>query len=145
MKVVVAGKDRAQDLGREITAWADALAQQKTVPFLSPHHSALSLKSARNEREFLELFTNLARMRHGVRTGDFYIPARPGWKGRVMAWLKTMMWRKLRYQHDRIAFQQNLVNELNVQALERQNAVLTQEIEQLRRRVEQLEKAGPKK
>ena len=84
-------------------------------------------------------------MRHGVRTGVYYISARPGWKGRLMTWLKTMMWRKLRYQHDRIAFQQNLINELNVQALERQNTVLTQEIEQLRRRVERLEKTGPGK
>ena len=145
MKVVVAGKDRTQDLGRETAAAAERLSRKGVVPFLSPHHSALSLKSARNEREFLDLFTNLVRMRHGVRTGDFYIPAQPGWKSRLMVWLKTTMWRKLRYQHDRIAFQQNLINDLNTQALERQNAVLTREIEQLRRRVEQLENAGRKK
>ena len=144
MKVVVAGKDRTQDLGREATVAADTLSQKGVVPFLSPQHSALSLKSARNEREYLELFTNLTRMRHGVRTGDFYIAAQPGWKGRIMTWLKTALWRRLRYQHDRIAFQQNLINELNTQTLERQNAVLTQEIEQLRRRVEQLEKTGSK-
>ncbi len=145
MKVVVAGKDRTQDLGREITAAANPLSQKGVVPFLSPHHSALSLKSARNEREFLDTFTNLTRMRHGVRTGDFYIAAQPGWKGRVMAWLKAALWRRLRYQHDRIAFQQNLINELNTQALERQNAVLTEEIGQLRRRIEQLENTGGKR
>ena len=144
MNIQVAGRDRTADLGPDIAAEAAQLKATRSIAALAPEHSAQVLKNAADGDDYLHRFVGLLRLRHGVRTAEYYIPRRPGWQGRISLAVKTLLWKLLRYQHDRTAFQQNLINELNSQALERQNAVLTQEIERLRRRVEQFEKTGSK-
>ena len=53
--------------------------------------------------------------------------------------LKTVLWKLLRYQHDRTAFQQNLINELAIDALEFQQDRLDRELTELQQRVAGLE------
>jgi len=121
MQLLIAGEDRSRDLGPAIARGAP---QTRAARRYAPADSALSLKAAKDEADFAERFCRLVWMRHSLRTDDFPIPSRPGWRGRVMAGIKRVLWKLLRYQHDRIAFQQNLLNELLIAALELQRRLV---------------------
>lgn len=116
MKLTVASQDRSADLGAEVAAAAQRRSL-KPPRMLSPGHSALALKTARTEREFLDKYIELVGLRHGAVTSDFDIPRKPGAVGALLAKVRGFLWKLLRYQHDRMAFQQNLINELLVDAL----------------------------
>ena len=139
MKLLVAGRDRTADLGPDITAAAARLKASGSIAALSPEHSAQVLKDSADGDDFLRRFVGLLRLRHGVRTADYYIPRGPGLRGRLALALKTVLWKLLRYQHDRTAFQQNLINELAIDALEFQQERLDRELAELRQRVAGLE------
>jgi hypothetical protein len=143
MKITVAGEDRSGDLGSAVLEQAAALRAAGSAGALSPEHSALSLRQASDADEYLNRFIGLIRMRHGVRTTDYYIPRAPGLRGRVSLSLKTFLWKLLRHQHERIAFQQNLINELEINSAEFQRDRLKQEIAELKRRLDSLEKSLP--
>jgi hypothetical protein len=140
MNLSVAGKDRSGDLGRAVAADAARLQASGDVGALSPEHSALVLKAAADRADYLRRYVDLLRQRHGVRTADFYVPRRPGWVGWVAGSVKTLLWKLLRYQHDRIAFQQNAVNELAIDALEFQREELERDLADLKRRMAALER-----
>ena len=140
MNLTVAGKDRSGDLGRDVAAEAARLRASGTVGALSPEHSALALKAAADRADYLRRYLDLLRLRHGLRTADYYIPRGPGWRGRIAVALKTVLWKLLRYQHDRLAFQQNAVNELAIDALEFQRDETERDLADLKRRVADLER-----
>ena len=144
MKIAVAGKDRADDLGRQVAADAAHLKASGSIGSLAPEHTALRLKRSVNPDDYLYHFIELLRMRHGIRTADYYIPRGPGLRGKVAVALKTFLWKLLRYQHDRITLQQSLVNELEINAVEFQRDRLNQEVAELRRRIERLEQGQAK-
>ena len=141
MNLTVAGKDRSGDLGQQMAAEAARLQATGTVGALSPEHSALVLKAAADRPDYLRRYLELLRLRHGIRTADYYIPRGPGLRGKVALALKTVLWKLLRYQHDRLAFQQNAVNELAIDALEFQRDETERELADLKRRMAALEQA----
>ena len=141
MKLVLNGKDRTADLGAQVAADAARLKVSGYIGALSPEHSALRLLQFPCRDDYQRRFIDLLNMRHGVRTTDYYIPRGPGWKGSLAAALKTFLWKLFRYQHDRIAFQQNLINELSINAQAFQRDRLEQELKALKDRIEILEKA----
>ena len=145
MNLSVAGQDRGGDLGREIAAAAERLQASGAVGALAPEHSALVLKAATDRADYLRRYLELLRLRHGVRTADYDVPRRPGWAGRVAGAVKTVLWKLLRYQHDRIAFQQNAVNELAIDALEFQREELERDLADVKRPLADLERerGGP--
>lgn len=121
MKILVAGQDRTPDLGAEIQKCAAALKKRKgraAPPEISPEIGALVLHKATSDADYLEQLIRLLRYRDAFDTHDFDIPRKPGLLGAVMARLKSVLWRLLRYQHDRIAFRQNLINSLFTNAIE---------------------------
>jgi hypothetical protein len=142
MKIAIAGKDRTADPGGQVAAAAARLEGQAVVTPLWPGHSALSLKDSTDEADYLRRFTGLLRQRHGIRTGAFHIARAPGLRGRLSLAVKTFLWKLLHYQHERLAAQQSLVNELAIGALEFQQDQTERELQELRRRVERLESAG---
>ena len=143
MNLSVAGKDRSGDLGRQVAADAARLQASGAVGALAPEHSALVLKTATDRADYLRRYLDLLRLRHGVRTADYYVPRRPGWAGRVAGAAKTVLWKLLRYQHDRMSFQQNLVNELAVDALEFQRDRMDRELADVKKRIDALEGRRP--
>ena len=76
MKIHVANKDRSADLGREISAAAASLSRAKKPGVLSSEHSALSLRDAASEQEYLDRLLKLAAMRCGLETTAPEMPAR---------------------------------------------------------------------
>ena len=137
MRLTIAGKDRTADLGAELSRRSARL-HGALSPWL-PQHSALSLRDSRDSSDYFDRFCRLVRLRHEVNTGIFHIPVKPGWLGKHVRQVKTLLWKALRYQHDRITFQQNIINELVVSGVDFQNSAVMRKMAGLERKVEQLE------
>lgn len=142
MNVSISGRDRTADLGRQVAETAASLKAKGTIGALYHEHSALALKRAPHGDEFTRWFVDLLRIRHGVMTTDYYIPHGPGLRGRLAVRLRQFLWRLLRYQHDRIAFQQNLINEMAIRGLEFQQEQMGLRFSELMKRIDQLESRG---
>lgn len=150
MKISVAGQDRTQDIAPLLRSQAAALesAPERRRPLLLPPEiSALALSRAKSEAEYLSELIRLLRFREGVDTLPFSIPCRPGLRGWLMTQFKRALWRLLRYQHDRIAFRQNLINtmlsgalEFEVRQRQKELAVHASGVASLQQRVVELEK-----
>ena len=143
MKLSVAGQDRTHDLGRELRRQAAVMergeANHKPNPALVAP-DIMPLARAQSEAEYLDQLIGLIRCRNAVDTLDFAIPRKSGVVGLCMARLKAFLWKLLRYQHDRIAFQQNLINAQLTSALEFEVTQRQKETADLKRRVVELEK-----
>ncbi len=144
MNVTVSGQDRTGELGQALAAEAARLQAAGGIGELAPEHTALRLKRSRDLDDYVYHFIELLRMRHGVRTSDYYVPRGPGLRGKVAVALKTVLWKLLRYQHDRLTLQQNLINELEINVVEFQRDRLNQELADLKRRVAELEQGRAK-
>lgn len=139
MKLFVAGKDRMADLGKEVEERASKSAGQGGSSFLSPEHSALSLKSAGSDAKYLTRLLALTRLRTGIDTGPFEIPHPPGMLGWISAGIRRLLWRVFRYQHDRTASQTGLLCHLLLSGIEFEKTEREKRIRCLEERVERLE------
>ncbi len=139
MRVIIAGQDRTETLGAQIRESARRRAAGGAPGFLSPEHSALMLKAAHDQAEYLKVYNRLVGIRHGIQTEAFAIPHHAGWAGAIGARIKKILWKLLRYQHDRMAGQQNLVNELVIAGLEFEREESCRAIARLESRVAKLE------
>ena len=145
MKLIVAGHDRTQDLGPALRQQAAMMARgddRHQPARIAANISALALRGAASDAGYLDELIRLLRYRDGVDTLPFHIPGRPGLCGRLLVRVKQGLWKLLRYQHDRIAFRQNLINTLLASALEFELAQRQKEMAGLKRRVAELEKQG---
>jgi len=137
MRLVIAGKDRTADLGQAISGRA---ARHRGPLFAwPPEDSALSLKGSAGPSDYFDRFWRLMRLRHAVSMDAFFIPAKPGWVGNGIRQIKKVLWKILRYQHDRAAFRQNIINELVAGAVEAQQASVRKDMADLERKVHRLE------
>jgi len=142
MKISVAGQDRTHDLGRILRRQAEVMERGENNPKPKPALVApdiIPLARVQSEAEYLDQLIGLIRSRNAVDTLDFAIPRKPGPGGRCLAKLKAFLWKLLRYQHDRIAFQQNLINALHGSALEYEIALRRKAVADLDRRLQRLE------
>jgi len=137
MELFVAGKDRSSDIGVELTR--RSIRHQGALSPWSPADSALTLKESTSPDDYLDRTVRLMRLRGAVSTEAFPIPGRSGAAGTLLRKIKTILWKLLRYQHDRMAFQQNAINELIIGSIEFQQSVSKQTVGDLERRVAQLE------
>jgi hypothetical protein len=144
MKLILNGKDRTADIGARVVEEAARLKAGGSIGALSPEHTALRLMEYPSRDDYQRRFIDLLNMRHGVRTADYYIPRGPGLRGRMAVALKAFLWKLLRYQHDRISHQQNLINELSINAQAFQRDRMEQELKALKDRIEILEKGTAK-
>ena len=138
MRIWVSGVDRSADLGPAIAGEAEPLSRAKDAP-VDQAESVLRLREAGSEAEYLDKLEQVLWGRTGVSTCDFYVPHRRGMAGRCAAAVKRLAWKLLRYQHDRIAFQQNTVNTQLTVALELQRGEYRKRIAELEARIESLE------
>ena len=142
MKLSVAGQDRTHDLGRELRRQAAVMergaANHKPKPALIAP-DIIPLARAQSEAEYLDQLIGLIRSRNAVDTLDFAIPRKSGVVGLFMTRLKALLWKFLRYQHDRMAYQQNLINGLHGSALEYEIAFRQKAVADLDQRLKCLE------
>jgi len=147
MKLSIDGQDRTQDLGPALRQQAAMMARgdDHHQPARIPADiSALTLTRAKSDAEYMDHLMRLLCYRDAVDTVDFHIPMHPGLVGRCMARFKAFLWKLLRYQHDRAAFRQNLINTQLTSALEFEFTQRQKETADLKRRVAELEKQGGK-
>ncbi len=137
MYLSIAGNDRSADVGATLAR--QAARHQGALSPWSPGDSALSLKESRNAADYLERFCRLMRLRYSLSTESFPIPARPGTAGTFLRKFKGVLWKLLRYQHDRMAFQQNSINELVISSIDFQQAAARRKVESLEQRILTLE------
>ncbi len=137
MYLIVAGKDRASDIGSDLTRRAGR--HQGPLSRWSPADSALSLKTSRDAGEYLERYCRLLRLRYSVSTESFPIPGKAGIGGTILRTVKAFLWKLLRYQHDRMAFQQNAINELVIGSVDFQRTLARQSQAAVEQRVRALE------
>lgn len=118
MKIWIGTEDVSESLGRDVAVLAGQRASLGSPRFHDPRVSALSLRECRSETEFLSRFMQHLRWRHGATAEPFDIPRRPGVIGAFLQVLRRFLWKLLRYQHDRMVFQQNMINEMIIHGLE---------------------------
>lgn len=141
MRITVANEDRSGTLGRQIEEAAEAVRIGAGPSFLPIEYSALSLKTVRNETEYRHTLIKLLRNRSGLDTEDFDIPRKPGTAGKLFAALKRILWKLLRYQHDRMAFKQNVINDLVIGHMEFEMMTRDEQMRSLQNRISHLESA----
>jgi hypothetical protein len=140
MRILIAGQDRSADVGTRL-----AEAAQRHNPAVATeanrHSDVLELRDAQNETAFTATWLRLLRNHSQIRTTDFPVPRQPGPLGACLARAKAFLWRLLRYQHDRMAFQQNAVNIQVALALESERERHASETAALEQRIANLEAA----
>ncbi len=140
MKLTVAGRDRTEDLALDVVCEADMLASgRKAIEFPPLDQSALFLGTASGRSDFINKLLRLIWFRAGVDTSPFHIPRKPGPFGVVAAWIRALLWKLLRHQHDRITLQQEGINTQITAALEFIREEQQEEVEELRGRIRDLE------
>ena len=139
MKIIIGNKDRTTEFGPVLKAGADARMADKEHEQLPWSLHALSLRDAKNEPEFLDRWAELSRKKSNVAL-RLNMPKPPGLASQLIWYARGFLWRLLRYQHDRIAFRQNLVNSQVSATLEFQH----DEIRRLRARIDEIENRGGK-
>ncbi len=139
MTITIAGHDRP-DLADQVRRRADELARGARIPdIVSKEIGAPALAQSDSDAGYQENFIRLLRYRDAVDTLDFEIPRRPGAWGLCIRKLKQVLWKLLRYQHDRITFRQNMINGLFTRALEDELILRRRETAELRARLAALE------
>ncbi|MEI6971337.1 MAG: hypothetical protein WCL44_07430 [bacterium] len=140
MRLIVANTDRSADLGQQVSAAAKTMVASVPKDELPGVTGVLSLRSVKTEAEYMDKLTTLLVERSGVAAVDFHVPRKQGVMGAVSAAVKTFLWKVLRYQHDRMAFQQNCVNFQLTASVEFLRAEYERKIKALEQRVAELEK-----
>jgi hypothetical protein len=137
--------------GRDVTAdWLPRLeaAAEARGPALADEARrqapVAALREASSPSLELDRWLALLKAHAAAGTGDFAVPARPGAAGRLLAAFKRALWKLLRYQHERIAVQQNAVNLQLVLALEAVLEEQRRELAALRARLAALEPKSQK-
>ena len=138
MKILVANNDRTPELQPRLLEQSKRCEADPRCAFLPWTLNALSLRDAKDGAAYYRRFLELIRYKNHVDTLVFEIPRRAGFAGALMARFKRFLWKLLRYQHDRMAFRQNLINSQLTSALEFQQA----EIKKLEDRLSHLERGG---
>ncbi len=145
MKLTIAGRDRTDELAPVLRRQAEVMARGKArcrLDKLPDEISALALSRTKSAEDYLSELIRLLRYRDGVDTRLLHVPVRPGRCGRLFGRVKLGLWKLLRYQHERMAIRQNLINAQLTSALEFEILQRRQETEDLKRRLAKLEKQG---
>lgn len=138
--VYISGEPVDPRVMREVEAAAQAL---RSDPRLTPRAGSLDVtdfQPAMPEPAPHQLFARRLRERLDVDTRPYAFPGKPGAMGRVMVGVRAFLWKLLRYQHDRMASRQNRVNGLLLSAMEMHHARLQEELDDVKRRLDQLER-----
>jgi hypothetical protein len=142
MKIWISNEDVTETLGRDVAVLAQQRSSTTSPKFHDARVTALSLRESTTEGEYFENFMRLLRLRHGASADAFDIPRKPGPIGAVTQMVRKLLWKIFRYQHDRMTFQQNMINEMLIHALEFEMSERRSRIDALECEVARL-KGGP--
>lgn len=140
MKITVGGENRTDIVGGMVEKGVERIRRHPDAPdFVDEYYSALSLRDAEDTQDYLRRLVDLIRRRSEVSTIPARVPHGQGLVTTIKAGIRWFMWRVLRYQHDRMAFQQNVINTQMTSALEFLMEEQSKELAELRRRLDAIE------
>jgi hypothetical protein len=141
-RVRVAGRDGTEDLGAELARDAAGRMLACGRPPRPRHLSALSLAASADEGAFLDGFIGQVRSKDQVDVGTFETVPKPGLKGKIFHAARMLMWRVLRYQHERLFARQNTINAYLAEAIAFEREQARREIDALESRLATVEKVS---
>jgi hypothetical protein len=138
VKLWINGRE-ARDLVEKIRLASEERSRNGNVGLLSPEHSALLLRECTNEQEYYEKYLFLLSIRYGVDPSRHRMSRRPGILGSLAGRVRDTVWRLIRDRVIRIVHDQNVFNELLTTALQLENQALEKDVENLNRRISEIE------
>ena len=118
MKISVAGIDMTNSVGPAVSEAATVrrLRLEKSrradlIDLIDRQGHILTLSDCSSEREYLKKFFWILKTAPQVHTRDFDIPVRNSIFAGFLTGIRRFFWKFFRYQHDRMAFQQNMVTQ----------------------------------
>lgn len=140
MKIRIANTDRTEELEPRIRRAVEESRRHPNVPeFLPRDLASISLSDEANRDAYLDKLITLLWYRSDLDTTPPRISGGGGPLRGVIAWLRRLAWRFLRYQHDHTAFQQNVVNTQITATIEFIVESHRREVEDLQGRLDELE------
>ena len=138
--IACGGRDESADLGDQVRKEVDRMQALQRCAFIPSHISALRLREAPCETAFDLTFADLLRYRQHVDTRASALEARPGWRGFLSTTIRRVLWRLMRFQHERLFFRQNLINSHVAALLEMQGRHQAEAMAEMSARLETLER-----
>lgn len=135
-QILVAGRDRTAELSAPLAVLVREMEQRGASVFLPHDRSSLRLRDATSGPELMSLYAEQLRYRQHVDISTTILPPTRGACGWLINRVQVLLWRVMRYQHQRAFFRQNLINSHLLGLLEMQ----IRELRALRSEVESLRK-----
>jgi len=139
MNVWIGGKLQGEAMNAEINRRSSMLLND---PMLQPRPGSLDTDllsgvtdANLGERKFLEML----RHKSQIDTQTFTMPRKPGLWGGLMVAVRKLLWKILRYQHDRMSIRQNRVNSWIISLVESRTESIQADMNQLQKRLAKLE------
>ena len=140
MKVIACGQDRTREWGEALAGEAVRIADHALAPQpFTRGQSALFLRTAEDEGAYLRILLSLLIIRCGASVEMFDMPRKTGPIGCIGGYIRKGLWKLLRYQHERIVFQQNSAQAHLTTAMVMVHEELSAELAACRKRIDELE------
>lgn len=119
MKVIIAGIDQTDLVGRQLQAEGAALAARHPVNLCAPQHSALLLRESGGRSDYVARLLRLLRIGSGLHT-ILTTPPKPrkGVLVKIAVKVKRRIMRYFAFEHDYLVHQQTMHNEMMATAME---------------------------
>ena len=141
MLLMVAGQDRVQDLGRSISAEAQAMDNSALRHQISMEAAVLGLGQVDNESDYLTHQLEAFGMRTQLDLNKCPLPENSsgGLFRRIVGAVRNFVWRLVRFAFEWTIFHQNVINEQQAITLAHEVRLRRRENDELRKRIELLE------
>ncbi len=139
LKLSIAGRDRSDDIGRELSDQALRRQNADMAGCMAREEDVLVLKKARDTADYLDKHVGLMRARNCVDPSLFDIPSGGGVRGAIVRFVRKIFWGITRWQCERSAFDQNAINIQLTYELEFEKEARAKDVAELSARVRKLE------
>ncbi|MEX2382617.1 MAG: hypothetical protein WD490_09555 [Opitutales bacterium] len=140
MKLLVAGQECSEQLGRELEQAAEQRPDAGLSGLIAGESAILCLKDAPDESRYLIRHLDVLRSRHSVDPSILVIPCDPGLAGRGLFRIRQFLWKLILPLQNQITFCQNTVNRMLAHHLCILQDQHLKELQALERRMRVLEK-----
>ena len=131
MKITIGGRDRTEELCREITNQAETLYNSELIRLLEGEKDLVAIGQTQKDGDsYLGEFIRLLRFRNTIDYGEMEIPT----SRRIvfLRFIKKMLWRLASPFHYWFAFRQNAINRALLYAIEFEREERRKEIARLK-------------
>lgn len=140
MKLLVAGQEESQRLGRELEHSSEQRPDAELSGLIAGESIILSLKDVPDESQYLMRHLDILKSRHSVDPATLVIPCEPGLAGRGLFRIRQFLWKLMLPLQNQLTFCQNTVNQMLAHHLCIKQDQHLKELQALQQRIQALEK-----